>query len=65
VVLEVTDDGCGFVPDAAAAGLGLASMRDRAAAVGGTLLVRSAAGTGTRIRMSVPALLTPASGGPR
>jgi signal transduction histidine kinase len=55
VVLEVADDGCGFVPDAAAAGLGLASMRERATAAGGTLTVRSAAGAGTKVRMSVPA----------
>ncbi len=56
MVLEVADDGRGFAPDAPSAGLGLASMRERAAAVGGSLVIRSnaRAGTGTRVRMSVP-----------
>jgi signal transduction histidine kinase len=53
-VLEVTDDGRGFVPEAAVAGVGLGSMRERAAAAGGTLTIKS--GTqGTQVRMSVPA----------
>ena len=39
VVLEVADDGTGFDPELAPPGLGLASMRERAAAVGGTLRV--------------------------
>src|SRR6201995_2313515 len=52
VVLEVTDDGCGFAPGAAGppgipGGLGLASMRGRAEAAGGTLTIRSAPGAGT------------------
>ncbi len=52
MVLEVADDGRGFAPQAPSAGLGLASMRERAAAVGGSLVIRS--GTGTKVRMSVP-----------
>jgi signal transduction histidine kinase len=59
VLLEVTDDGRGFATDAPSAGLGLASMRERAAAVGGSLTIRSSAGAGTRVRMIVP------PGGPR
>jgi len=55
VVLEVSDDGTGFDPELASGGLGLASMRERAAAVGGELRVRSAPGAGTRIRLAVPA----------
>jgi signal transduction histidine kinase len=52
--LEVTDDGHGFAPESSMTrGLGLASMRERAAAVGGTLLVTSAPGTGTRVRLTV------------
>ncbi|MDT0310099.1 GAF domain-containing sensor histidine kinase [Streptomyces sp. DSM 44917] len=56
-VLRVADDGAGFDPAAVrAAGrhLGLVSMRDRAAAVGGTLTVESAPGQGTVIEMEVP-----------
>ena len=53
VVLEVSDDGHGFVADASSGGLGLASMRERAAAAGGALTIRSTA-KGTRVRMTVP-----------
>jgi signal transduction histidine kinase len=55
VVLEVSDDGTGFDPGIASGGLGLASMRERAAAVGGVLRVTSASGAGTRVRLAVPA----------
>jgi signal transduction histidine kinase len=55
VVLEVTDDGQGFAAQPAPGGLGLSSMRERAAAVGGTLTIRSAPDAGTRIRFSLPA----------
>jgi signal transduction histidine kinase len=57
IVLEVSDDGHGFAPGAPLAtgsgGLGLASMRERAAAVGGVLTVRSG-DRGTVVRMTVP-----------
>ena len=56
VVLEVADDGRGFEAEAAASspgGLGLGSMRERAAAAGGTLTIRSGA-KGTVVRMTVP-----------
>ncbi|WP_062210951.1 GAF domain-containing sensor histidine kinase [Streptomyces sp. NBRC 109706] len=56
-LLRISDDGVGFDPDAMrAAGrhLGLVSMRDRAASVGGRLTVRSAPGKGTVIEMEVP-----------
>lgn len=56
-VLRITDDGTGFDPEAvrrAGRHLGLVSMRDRAAAVGGTLTVESAPGKGTVIEMEVP-----------
>src|SRR5690349_6534201 len=55
VVLEVSDDGRGFEAQAAASsgGLGLDSMRQRAAAAGGTLTIRSGA-QGTVVRMTVP-----------
>jgi signal transduction histidine kinase len=53
VVLEVADDGHGFAPEMPSGGLGLASMRDRAAAAGGLLTIRSSP-AGTRVRMTVP-----------
>ena len=53
VILEVTDDGSGFVPGAPG-GLGLASMRGRAASAGGTLTIRSAPGAGTTVRLAIP-----------
>ncbi|MEU6441233.1 GAF domain-containing sensor histidine kinase [Streptomyces sp. NPDC047046] len=56
-VLRVTDDGGGFDPRGvrrAGRHLGLVSMRDRAAGVGGSLTVDSAPGKGTTIEMEVP-----------
>jgi signal transduction histidine kinase len=56
VRLTVTDDGTGFLPDAPAIGarrLGLTSMRERAAALGGELDVRSAPGEGTTVLLVV------------
>ncbi|EDY45443.1 GAF domain-containing sensor histidine kinase [Streptomyces sp. SPB074] len=55
--LRVTDDGSGFdVRGVRRAGrhLGLVSMRDRAAGVGGSLTVESEPGKGTTIEMEVP-----------
>ncbi|WP_051712582.1 sensor histidine kinase [Spirillospora albida] len=58
VLLDVVDDGKGFVPDGPArsggTGYGLRAMRDRAAALGGTLTVESAPGEGTAVAASVP-----------
>jgi signal transduction histidine kinase len=51
--LQVTDDGCGFNVSATGPGLGLASMRERAAAVGGTLLLTSEPGSGTTVVLAV------------
>lgn len=58
VSLTITDDGAGFdLADAAAdgAGLGLTSMRDRAEEVGGALVIESAPGAGTVVKVEVPA----------
>lgn len=53
--IEITDDGVGFESTAARhGGLGLASMRDRAAVVRGVLHIRSRRGTGTVVRLDVP-----------
>lgn len=56
LVLEVSDDGVGIGDLAAARRLsyGMASMRQRVRAVGGTFEVKSAPGKGTRVRAFVP-----------
>ncbi len=55
LVLEVTDDGRGFDVAAPSRRFGLASMRERARAVGGRLQVVSRPGAGTAVRLVVPA----------
>ena len=52
--LEIRDDGGGFDTEAGARdGLGLESMRERAASVGGSLTIESS-GAGTIVRLEVP-----------
>jgi signal transduction histidine kinase len=51
---EVRDDGPGFVVDEGAAGDGLMNMRDRLAAVGGELEIRSTPGSGTVVVGTIP-----------
>jgi len=56
LVLEVHDDGAGFDPadpELRARRLGLTSMEERAARVGGRLEVRSRPGAGTTVRLEV------------
>jgi signal transduction histidine kinase len=57
VVLEVRDDGRGFAPGAESTPghFGLTGMRERAAAIGGTLEVTSEPGTGTAVRLRASA----------
>lgn len=59
LALDVTDDGCGFDPDAAPGvgegHLGLTVMRERARAYGGDCTVESAPGAGTRVKLRIPA----------
>jgi len=55
VVLAVEDDGAGFDPGAARAGRGLGNLRARAEALGGELEIKSKPGTGTAVRIVVPA----------
>lgn len=54
LVLEVSDDGRGFDPEAPSRRLGLVSMRERARAAGGRLDVVSQPGGGTTVRLEVP-----------
>jgi PAS domain S-box-containing protein len=50
---EVADEGPGFDPGEQSSGFGLASMRDRIAAIGGELEISSAPGQGAHIRGTV------------
>lgn len=51
---EVSDDGSGFRPEASGEATGITGMKDRVAAVGGALEVRSRPGTGTRVCGRIP-----------
>ncbi|MCY7753761.1 GAF domain-containing sensor histidine kinase [Bacillus haynesii] len=55
-VLEIEDDGKGFQydPDAGIPTLGLKGMKERTEKAGGTLLITSAIGKGTKIRAVLP-----------
>jgi signal transduction histidine kinase len=53
-VLEIDDDGTGFDPLAPATGMGMANLRARAAALGGTLEVSSSSGEGATVRAIIP-----------
>jgi signal transduction histidine kinase len=56
VIVEVRDNGRGFDPAAGHPGhFGLDSMRSRAAEIGGRITIASAPGSGTRVRVCVPA----------
>jgi signal transduction histidine kinase len=62
--LRIADDGRGFTPEHVAAGrLGLILMRERAAAIGAALDIRSAPGQGTEVQISWGALMGAAEGG--
>ena len=54
VSMEVSDDGRGFDPGTPHAGTGLRGMRERCVVLGGTLVVASRPGQGTRIAVSLP-----------
>lgn len=54
LVVSVEDDGRGFVVEAAAGGLGIVGMEERARVCGGRLAVRSAPGRGTRVELVLP-----------
>jgi signal transduction histidine kinase len=49
VIFEIQDDGSGFDAGTTTYGTGLQGMADRLDAIGGTLHVRSAPGTGTLV----------------
>ena len=54
LTIEIRDDGAGFNPGAAVDGhYGLIGMQERAAMIGGELVIESAAGKGAVVRLSV------------
>ncbi len=55
LALMVADDGAGFDPGQAATGAGLANIRDRVDSAGGRWELDSTPGTGTRLRVVLPA----------
>jgi signal transduction histidine kinase len=55
VQLTVRDDGDGFDPGAKTDGFGLLGMRERVELLGGKLRLDSAPGSGTSVRVSIPA----------
>ena len=65
VVVTIADNGVGFVVDVSRppAHQGLHNMRNRAAGIGATLIVDSAAGSGTRIIVTLPRRSAAVSGG--
>jgi signal transduction histidine kinase len=52
--IAIVDDGCGFDPSAVREGYGLPGLRNRAASYGGTVIVSSAPGAGTTVRVTLP-----------
>lgn len=50
----VSDDGAGFDPVSAKAGMGLNNVRDRAASIGGTVRIDSTPGKGTTVSVECP-----------
>jgi signal transduction histidine kinase len=56
IMMQVTDDGCGFDPTATSrrSGLGLVSLSERVRFLGGELVVTAAPDAGTRIAVSLP-----------
>lgn len=55
LVLNISDDGVGFDPDAVnQESFGLTSMQHRAQMIGGSFNIQSTSGSGTRIKVTVP-----------
>jgi signal transduction histidine kinase len=60
VIMSVQDNGIGFNHRSAGRGLGLLGLRERSAALGGSLWIDSRRGGGTTLTMSIPLVKAPA-----
>ena len=59
-VMEIRDEGGGFDPaEASSKGFGLQSLGDRAARLGGKVVIDSSPGHGTTVRLTIPIKRTP------
>src|SRR6202165_3788259 len=54
ISLRVSDDGCGYDPTKRSSGLGIIGMRERAALLGGKLVISSRPGEGTSVEAILP-----------
>ncbi|MGW0820991.1 sensor histidine kinase [Streptomyces sp. NPDC002845] len=61
LAIDIQDDGVGFAPAARHVGIGLATIRERIAALDGTLVVESAVGEGTTVAVTVPLRVEPSA----
>ncbi len=61
LAIRIDDDGTGFDVAATSAGIGIAGMRERVAALNGEFLLESAAGAGTHITIRLPCVLSPST----
>lgn len=59
LLIEVTDDGRGFIPSQHVTGTGLTNIKDRVESLGGCVRVRSAPGGGSSVRIQIPAVGPP------
>jgi two-component system sensor histidine kinase UhpB len=58
ILLSIQDDGCGFDPSSAKAGLGIRGMRERATLLGGNLSLHSSPHKGTTVLAALPLPIT-------
>lgn len=61
VTIVVGDDGTGFVADGESSGFGLTGMRERVAFADGELEIETSPGSGTVVRVTLPAVRTSVS----
>jgi two-component system sensor histidine kinase UhpB len=54
LLMQISDDGCGFEPGQASQGIGLAGMRERVMALQGGIQITATKGAGCQIRVSLP-----------